>query len=300
MADTKISDLASGAPAQATDEFVAARAGSNVKLTFADLTTVPEINMPGSVDANDVLTIEAGDHTADRTLSLTASAAGVTANLDSGQLVVTDTIRADKLQLAPAGTSNASGFEDSGSGTIYCRLNDAASSAGIVAEFGRVGNEGRLQVASTTQIGFVAANVGAGNADTALARVSAGVMRVSNGSTGLGYLTSGVSVTPNTGTATPGITDSGKLYTNTGDGDGSQITLPNDPTIGTVFEAYAVENQAITIVPSAGESIRDGASTGSTSLVSATQGAWVRLVAVTGGAGAVWGVCGKIGTWNLT
>jgi len=37
MADTKISALASGAPAQGTDETVIARSGSNYKLTVANI-----------------------------------------------------------------------------------------------------------------------------------------------------------------------------------------------------------------------------------------------------------------------
>lgn len=40
MADTKISALPSGAPAQATDEFIVARSGSNYKLTYANLEAV--------------------------------------------------------------------------------------------------------------------------------------------------------------------------------------------------------------------------------------------------------------------
>ena len=40
MADTKISALPSGAPAQGTDEFIVARGGGNYKLTYANLEAV--------------------------------------------------------------------------------------------------------------------------------------------------------------------------------------------------------------------------------------------------------------------
>lgn len=42
MADTKISALASGAPAQSSDQYVVARSGANYKLTLTDIAA----NMP--------------------------------------------------------------------------------------------------------------------------------------------------------------------------------------------------------------------------------------------------------------
>lgn len=107
-------------------------------------------------------------------------------------------------------------------------------------------------------------------------------------------------VTANTGTATPAKIDSTKLFTNTGDGDGSSVTLPNDPTIGTCFEGAVTVAQNFDFTPSSGESIRDGASTGTTRIRSNTVGDTIRLCAVTGGSGAEWRVMSKIGTWTVS
>lgn len=299
MADTKISDLASGAPAQATDEFVAARAGTNVKLTFADLTTVPEINLPGSVDANDVLTIEAGDNTADRTIALTATAAGVSVNLDAGRLNVLDPVQATRYYMSNGGTHGTSIYDD-GAGSINLFLDDLQSSAGLIAQASQVANIGRFKMNSDGKIGFAAAGASAGDYDTAIQRDSAGVMRVIGAGTALGKLKAGVAVVENTGTVSPAIADSGTLYTNTGDADGSIVNLPNDPTIGTYFEFAVMAAQALDVVPASGESIRDGASTGTTKITSNTVGSTLRLVAVTGGSGAVWLVMSKTGTWTVS
>jgi hypothetical protein len=63
-------------------------------------------------------------------------------------------------------------------------------------------------------------------------------------------------VTANTGTATPSAaTDTNRLYTNTGDTDGSIVTLPNDPVVGTVIRVAVTAAQTITINPSAGEAV---------------------------------------------
>jgi hypothetical protein len=214
-----------------------AREAAGVMAITNGSTGAGSLALRGSVDPADVLTIAAGDNTADRTLTLTAGT-NLTLALDSGDIVVST-----DLEL--------------GSSNQY-----------------RIGT------------------------DTNLLRAAAGVVRVGS-SSGLGYLRSGQNVSPNTGTVAAAVTDSGILYSNTGDTDGSTITLPDNPTIGATYEAFANVNQAITINAATGETILDGTTSG-TSTVSSTQGAWIRLVAVTGGSGAIWGVCGKLGTWNTT
>jgi len=298
MADTKISALSAGAPAQSTDELPAARAGTNVKLTVADLQTFAQLLLPGSVDPNDVLTVSAGDHTADRSIAVTASASGVNVNLDSGRLVVADPIQATRVHLSN-GTTHGTSVYDSGSGDMVFYLDDAISNAGAVAQLAQVANVGRFKMGSNGLIGWSSAGAIAADADTALVRDAAAGIKATNGSTGAAYIKSLKPVVANTGTASPGIPDSGTIYTNSGDADGSIVNLPDNPTIGTTFEFAVLEAQTLTVNAASGETIRDAATTG-TSIVADAAGEYLKLVAVTGGSGAVWMVMGKQGTWTLS
>jgi hypothetical protein len=138
--------------------------------------------------------------------------------------------------------------------------------------------------------------------DTSLLRATNGAgLRVTNDAfTAPLFISQAVELIANTATATPGATDSGRLYTNTGDGDGSSVTLPNDPTAGSCFEGAVTVAQNFDFTPSSGESIRDGASTGTTRIRSSTIGDTIRLCAVSGGSGAEWRVMSKTGTWTLS
>ena len=88
--------------------------------------------------------------------------------------------------------------------------------------------------------------------------------------------------------------ESGETYTNTGDADGSVITLLNDPVIGVFWRFIAVEAQTITIAPSAGETIESSGATCGTS-VTLTDGQSVTIEAATGGAGAQYHVIAGVG-----
>lgn len=298
MADAKISALSAGAPAQATDELPAARAGTNVKLTVADLQTFAQLLLPGSVDPNDVLTISSGDNTADRTIALIASAAGVSVNLDSGRITVLDPAQVTRLYLS-TGTTHGTSIYDPGNGTMNIFLDDSISNAGVTAAFAQVANVGQFKVGSNGLIGWSSAGANAADADTALARDAAAGIKATNGSTGAAYIKSRRPVVANTGTATPSVQDSGTIYTNSGDTDGSIVNLPDNPTIGTTFEFAVLDAQTLTVNAASGETIRDAASTG-TSIAADAAGEYLKLVAVTGGSGAVWMVMGKQGTWTLT
>lgn len=299
MSDTKISALSAGTPAQATDELPAARAGTNVKLTVADLQTFAQLLLPGSVDQGDVLTVSAGDNTADRSVSLTASSSGVSANLDSGRFVFEDPIQSSSVFVS-TGAPNGAGLISDAAGGSYIRGDDAVSSVGPIIQFTQTSNNGRVLLGSAGQFGFAnATSPTAGAIDTGIARDAAGGIKTTNGSTGSAYIKSLRPVVANTGTATPSVQDSGTIYTNTGDGDGSIVTLPDNPTIGTTFEFAVQAAQTLTVNAASGETIRDGASTG-TSIAADAAGEWLRLVAVTGGSGAEWMVMGKAGTWTLS
>jgi hypothetical protein len=54
MADTKISALSSGAPAQSGDEYVIARSGANYKLTLSNIASaMPSTTINGSLVVNE-------------------------------------------------------------------------------------------------------------------------------------------------------------------------------------------------------------------------------------------------------
>lgn len=107
-----------------------------------------------------------------------------------------------------------------------------------------------------------------------------------------GFLGLAYAVEANTGAKTPTLggesDENGELYTNTGDGDGSSITLPNDPTVGAIFRVAATVAQTITLSPGAGETLYYEGDQCTVSLTSATIGTIVEVVAATGGNGAIW------------
>lgn len=107
--------------------------------------------------------------------------------------------------------------------------------------------------------------------------------------TEMGYVLSGQLITVNTGTATPAsVADSGTCYSNEGDADGSVITLPNNPTKGTVICAGVVEAQTITITPNTNETLYLEGDQCLANLNSNTIGDEVVITAYTGGDGAIW------------
>lgn len=82
---------------------------------------------------------------------------------------------------------------------------------------------------------------------------------------------------------------SGAVVTNTGDADGSTVTILNDPTGGGVWEEAVTVAQTVTWQPSAGETLYLGSST-CTTITSSTIGTVVRYrVAAGGSGGAIFG-----------
>jgi hypothetical protein len=107
-------------------------------------------------------------------------------------------------------------------------------------------------------------------------------------------------VLANAGAAAPSIIDSQRVFTNTGDADGSTVTLPDDPTIGTIFTVTATVAQNITLAANTGETIMFGNTVCGTSFViggAATGiGDSVTVIAATAGSGAVWITTASAGT----
>jgi hypothetical protein len=157
-------------------------------------------------------------------------------------------------------------------------------------------SNGELRLLAGIGIGFVASDVTAG-LDTYFERSAAGVAKFSGTSSALGYVLSGVPVEANTGTKATTVGESGELYTNTGDGDGSTVTLVDNPTVGATFRVAVTVAQTITVAPSTGESLYDGIDQCVVSLTSNAVGSTLEIIAVSGGSGALW-FARKIGTWT--
>jgi hypothetical protein len=99
-----------------------------------------------------------------------------------------------------------------------------------------------------------------------------------------------------TGTYTATLVDSHKSFTNTGDTDGSTITLRNNPEAGVLYKFAVTTAQTQTIQPSAGETLYFGSSTCAT-LACATVGCTIEIEAKTSGSGALWMTNKHEGTW---
>ena len=121
-----------------------------------------------------------------------------------------------------------------------------------------------------------------------------------NGGTANGGMRRSYIVEANTGAKSPSALENNEFYTNTGDADGSTITLLNDPTVGSTIHVAVTAAQTITIAASAGETFNFGATTCGTSLTSNIVGSTATFVAATGGSGAIWVTTGAMGTWICT
>ena len=126
MADTKISALTSGAPAQAGDEYVIARSGANYKLTGTNLlglvtSTANTFTATQTFGIADVTTLEASNLRA-----LDGTAAATIANSTGVIAVSTKVEYADGTAAAPTVTNTG----DTDTGVYFPAANEVAVSAG--------------------------------------------------------------------------------------------------------------------------------------------------------------------------
>lgn len=103
-----------------------------------------------------------------------------------------------------------------------------------------------------------------------------------------------------TTTKTPAATEGNETYTNTGDTDGSTITLLDNPVLGASWNFAITTAQTMTIVPSAGETLVHLGVTCGTSLTSNTVGSTITIRTVVGGSGGVFYTFAPGGTWVCT
>jgi len=104
-------------------------------------------------------------------------------------------------------------------------------------------------------------------------------------------------VSANTGTASTTAAQAGYVFTNTGDGDGSQLDLLDDPTVGVAYSVVVTVAQTLTVDPAAGETLYLNAAACAT-VSSSTVGAALSVVAVVGGSGGMWVASGA--GWTCT
>jgi hypothetical protein len=118
--------------------------------------------------------------------------------------------------------------------------------------------------------------------------------------TNTGWIAIGVavgSVEAVTATKATTAAESGETYTNTGDTDGATITLLDDPTVGTAYTLAVTAAYTLTLVASSGETLYLNGEACATSITSATVGSSLRIVAATGGSGALW-IASSSGFWS--
>jgi hypothetical protein len=104
-------------------------------------------------------------------------------------------------------------------------------------------------------------------------------------------------VTAVTTTATTTAATSAATYTNTGDADGSAVTLLDNPSAGAWWNFAITVAQTMTITPSTGETLYLGADQCVVSITSNTVGSTLSIRAVVGGSGGVFMAFGSLGTW---
>jgi hypothetical protein len=144
MADSKISALSSGAPAQAGDEYIVARSGSNYKLTLTNIAA----NMPATTVASGDLVVSSGN------VGIGTSAAGfgdltvlkqTTTSTNATLSLVSGTSGYGRLFFGDAQNSNAEfdGFIQYDQGNRLMQFGTAQ------AERMRIDSEGRVGIGGT-------------------------------------------------------------------------------------------------------------------------------------------------------
>lgn len=221
MADTKISALSSGAPAQATDETVIARGGANYKLTVANI--VGYLGSP-ITEANG----GTGESTYSNGQLLIGNAAGglTKATLTAGSNI---TITNGDGAITIASTSGGGGTVTSvsGAGTVNgLTLTGTVTSSGSLTLGGTLSVNLASDVTGTLPI----ANGGTGSTSTTYCSLTSnvtGTLPVANGGTGITSFGSGVATwlgTPSSANLAAAVTDE------TGTG---ALVFANTPTLVT-------------------------------------------------------------------
>jgi hypothetical protein len=228
MADTKISALASGAPALGTDETVVARSGANYKLTVSDITgylgspiTVANGGTGQSSYTNGQLLI--GNTTGNTLTKATLTAGtGITITNGSGSITIAATGGGGGTVTSVGGTGTVNGITLTGTVTSSGNLTLGGALTGVDLTT-RVAGRSRLRTAVRVRLQLTYCN---------LASNVTGTLPIANGGTGSTSttycnLTSNVTGTLPVANGGTGITSLG-----TGCGDLARHAIEREPCGG--------------------------------------------------------------------
>lgn len=266
-------------------------------------------------DASPVLALIDSD-TADKDagVSITVSATATTAGAENVDLTITQQVSGSPVNVLVA---DADGSITLGDGTRAISLSGAVTTGDLTISDASPILQFKDTDATAGDVNFditvAATDTGNGSEDidvTFSAQVAGNRVGFlsfdADGLLSLGYggqttyiakLTSIAPVVPNTGTATPANTDSGTVFNNIGDGDGSTIMLPA-AVAGLSFTVCVMAAQTLTVTAGSGDLIRVGSSvtTAAGSITSNVVGSSITLVAQDA---ETWMATAVVGSWTV-
>lgn len=299
MADSKVSGFTSTATVDGTETLPVLQGGANKKVLLSAVKTSYLDTLYQPLDAD--LTALAGlTSAADKvpyfTGAGTASVADFTA---AGRALVDDASAAAQCTTLGLGTGNSPTFAGAtikASSPVLtfkdsdCTDADANATITIAATDTGTGAED-IDVTFTQQVAGVATNFLVADADS-LITLGDGTRKVY-----VQKLTASIPVVPNTGAATPASTDSGTVYTNEGDSDGSSVALPT-AAAGLQFTAIVQAAQTLTVTANTADTIRIGSSVTAAagSITSNVVGSSITLLAINA---TEWVATSSVGSWTI-
>jgi len=299
MADTKLSNFASTTSVDGTETLPVLQSGANKKVLLSDIIDSYLDLLYQPLDSE--LTALAGLTSAANKVPYftgdgTAAVADFTA---AGRALVDDASAAAQCTTLGLGTGDSpvwAGATIKAASPIL-QFKDTDATAGdvnfdITVAATDTGNGSEdIDVTFSAQV--------AGNRVGFLSFDADGLLSLGYGgqTTYIAKLASIAPVVPNTGTATPANTDSGTVYSNEGNGDGSAITLPT-AIAGLQFTIAVQAAQTITITAAADDTIRIGSNVTAAagSITSNVVGSVITLTAINA---VEWFATSVVGSWSI-